>query len=406
MCGNDTRGILAGTRICLVVNSYYPMEPRVRREAETLKENGALVHVICLKNENEKKFETQNDICIYRVPIKKKSQGGYLTYFFRYFMFLFLSTVLLSRLFIQYRYKVVNIHSLPDYMVFCAIVPKLFGVKIILDLHELMPEVFATKFNIPMDSKKVKVAKILEKASVRFSDFTVSTGHVRKEILEERTRKKNIAVIMNLPKSDLFKRRDMTDFIEEKGLSESFIVSYVGGLNPERELDVVLKAIKHIEKRIPNIVFIFCGMGEKEYIASLKTLIRDLNLEKKVLFMGYVPLDDVLNYVAISNVALSPYKVLPNIEVAFSTKVFEYLLIPKPVISAKVSVMRKEFQDLVLFYDSGDYKGLGEKIFEVFEHEEDFKKMALLAQDVLFKKYDLQKNESRIVEIYKNLIFK
>ncbi len=406
MCGNDTGGILAGTRICMVVYSYYPKDQRVRREAETLRETGALVHIICARNENEMRFDIHNNISIYRVPLEIKRRGGYLGYFFRHLMFLLLSTALLTRLFIKYKYKVVHVHSIPDYEVFCAFVPKLFGAKIILDLHESMPEVFATRFDIPMDSKRVYIAKILEKVSVRFADFAISTSNSRKKILMERTQKKYVAVIMNLPKRDIFKWRDMTDFIEEKDLSESFIVSYIGGLNPERELDVVIRAVKYIEKKIPNIKFIFCGTGEKEYMASLQNLIKDLNLEKKVLYMGYVPQNDILNYVALSNIALSPYKLHPNLNPVGSTKIFEYLLVPKPVIVADYSANREEFKDLVLFYRCSDYKSLGEKIFEVYENEEEFNKMAERAQEVLFKRYNPERNEEKLVGIYKNLLIK
>ena len=169
---------------------------------------------------------------------------------------------------------------------------------------------------------------------------------------------------------------------------------------------VVIKSIKYVEKKVSNISFIFCGTGEKGYIVTLQNLIADLNLEEKVLFIGYVPQDDVLSYVALSNVSLCPYKFNLNLDVVLSTKVFEYLLIPKPVIVANFSAMRKEFKDLVLFYRSGDYKSLGEKILEVYENEEELKKMALRAQEVLFKRYDPKRNEERLVEIYRNLIVK
>jgi glycosyltransferase involved in cell wall biosynthesis len=140
-----------------------------------------------------------------------------------------------------------------------------------------------------MGSKKLHLAKVPEKISVRYADLVISTSNERKEILIKRTQREDIKVFMNLPKKEIFKQRDMTDFLVENSLEGSFIVSFAGGLNPERELDVVIKAIKYIKNKIPNIAFIFCGAGEKEYIASLEKLIEYLNLKKKVLFLGYVP---------------------------------------------------------------------------------------------------------------------
>jgi glycosyltransferase involved in cell wall biosynthesis len=390
----------------MVAYSYYPMDPRVRREAEILRESGAIVHVICARNEGEKGSDIHNNISIFRVSQRINRRGGSLLYFLRYFMFLCLSTAVLFRLFVKHRYKVVHIHSIPDYLVFCSVIPKVLGAKIILDLRELMPEVFATKFDIPMGSKKLHLAKVPEKISVRYADLVISTSNERKEILIKRTQREDIKVFMNLPKKEIFKQRDMTDFLVENSLEGSFIVSFAGGLNPERELDVVIKAIKYIKNKIPNIAFIFCGAGEKEYIASLEKLIEYLNLKKKVLFLGYVPQDDVMNYVAISNVTLSPYKLHPNLDPVSSTKVFEYLMIPKPVIVADFPANRKELEDLVLFYRSSDYENLGQKIMEVHENEVECNKMAQRAQEVLFKRYDLKRNEEILVEIYENLIFK
>jgi glycosyltransferase involved in cell wall biosynthesis len=401
---NDNNLIPIGTRICMVVYSHYPKDQRVRREVETLKENGAEVHVICLKNEDEKRSEILDNVSIHRIPLKLRRSGGYVLYFLRYSMFLFLSAALLKTLFFRYRFKVIHVHSLPDYEVFCAFAPKLMGAKVILDLHELMPEVFATKFGLSMKSYKVNLAKKIERFSVKFSDYTITTSPIREEKLKARTQKKELAVIMNLPKKDLFKLRDMSDFIKENNLEESFIVSFIGGLNPERELDIVIRAIKFVEDKIPNIAFIFCGTGEREYIESLNKLIADLDLESKVIFMGFVPQEDVLNYVNISDVSLNPYKSHPNQDPVSSTKIFEYLLVSKPVIVPDYPANRKEFEDMVLFYTSSDHKSLGEQILKVHSNKEEYVNMAKNAGEILFKRYNVQKNEKKLMEIYNFLL--
>jgi glycosyltransferase involved in cell wall biosynthesis len=241
---------------------------------------------------------------------------------------------------------------------------------------------------------------------VRFSDFTITTSPLREKKLRERTQKRDVAVIMNLPRMGLFKFKDMTDFIKDKNLEKSFIVSFIGGLNPERELDIVIRAIKHVEISIPNIALIICGTGEREYIESLHQLIVDLNLENKVIYMGYVPQNDVLNYVAISNVSLNPYKSHPNQDPVSSTKIFEYLMVSKPVIVPDYPANRKEFQDMVLFYESSDHVSLGDKIFEVYSKEQKYIDVAKNAKDILFNRYDPQKNEKKLIEVYAKLLNK
>jgi glycosyltransferase involved in cell wall biosynthesis len=392
----------------MVVYSHYPRDQRVRREAEALKENGAVVDVICLRNKNEMGYSIHNNISVYRIPMELKRNVGFFSYIARYFVFLISSAALLTGLFIMRRYKIIHVHSIPDYEVFCALIPKIFGVKIILDLHELMPEIFSTKFNLPAKSRKVHLAKTLENISVRFADYVITTSDLRKKILQNRTKKNTVTVIMNLPKKTVYKSKDMVDFIEKNNLGQSFIIIYVGGLYKERELDIVIRAIKNIEIKIPHIFFIICGTGDYEYIASLKNMILKLNLDKKVLLLGYVPQKDVLNYIALSNVTIAPYKFHPNLGTVLdgisSTKVFEYLLVPKPVIVSTLSSHNNEFENLISFYKSGDYKDLGEKILEIYENEEEFKNIANKAQKLMFTKYNPKKNEQKLIDIYKKLI--
>jgi glycosyltransferase involved in cell wall biosynthesis len=389
----------------MVVYSYYPMDQRVRREVETIMENGASVDIICARNEKEGKYGECNRASIFRVPMQIKRSGGHLVYFLRYFVFLFLTAAALTRLFIKNRYNVIHVHSIPDYEVFAALIPKLFGAKVILDLHELTPEVFATKFEASMDSRSVHVAKVLEKLSVRFADLAISTNVIRRDILMKRTNKKDVAVVMNLPKRSIYGLKNMDAFRKEYELDGKFVVTYVGGLNAERELDVAMKAIKYVEDRIPNICFIYCGVGEKKYLSYLTNLTKELCLDKKVFPIGFVPQEELLSYVAESNVAICPYKFNHNLDVVLATKVFEYLLVPKPVIVADFSAMKVEFKDLVLFYKSSNHEDLGKKIHEVYVNEGQFKEMAMKAQEVLFKKYNPVDNEKRLILAYRNLIY-
>jgi glycosyltransferase involved in cell wall biosynthesis len=388
----------------MVVYSYYPMDQRVRREAMALTENGAHVHVIALRNEFEVGFESHNDVSVYRIPQRLSRRGGYLFYFLRYLLFLMLSSLVLSVLHARYKYNCVHVHSLPDYLVFCAAVPKLLGASIVLDLHELMPEVFATKFDSHMKSRGVYIARIAERISLRFADRIITTSESRKKTLLERANRSDITVVMNLPKKNIFKSRNMDEFIADRGLADSYIVGFMGGLNPEREINVVIRAIKYLEERIPNIALIICGTGEKEYVTSLVNLTSHLNLREKVLFLGFVPQDDVLNYMALSDVVLSPYKIHPNMDAVSSTKVFEYLLIPRFVIVADYPNNRQELSDMVLFYKSSDHRSLAESIQKVFDNPEEYQRMAERAQRIIFERYDSDRNEENLLSLYRDLI--
>ena len=131
-------------RHCMVVFAFYPLgETRVQRQAEALAENGYDVDVICLRGPDEAVFEDVRGINVYRLPVGRLLWfSGLVGRFLAYLLFLILTAFKLIPLHLKRRYGVVQVHNLPDFLVFCALFPKLMGAKTILDIHDVMPEFF------------------------------------------------------------------------------------------------------------------------------------------------------------------------------------------------------------------------------------------------------------------------
>jgi len=119
-------------RACHIVYGYFPFDPRVRREVETLRGHGHEVDVIALQEPGDAREESILGFHVYRVPLPIV-RGGFARYAYQYLTFLLASTVLLLLLRARHRYRVVHIHSLPDFQVFCAAPLRLLGARVILD---------------------------------------------------------------------------------------------------------------------------------------------------------------------------------------------------------------------------------------------------------------------------------
>ena len=65
---------------------------------------------------------------------------------------------LLMRRHVKARYQLIHVHSVPDFLVFAAWFPKLTGAKIILDIHDLLPELYAGKYGTDHNSVSVQSA--------------------------------------------------------------------------------------------------------------------------------------------------------------------------------------------------------------------------------------------------------
>ena len=138
----------------MVVYAPYPMgETRVQREAEALVKHGYEVDVICLRVPGSLPVDQYKSVTIYREKFQFSNgwlKNGLRYKFYSYLYFLFAAAFRLTWLHMKNPYTTVQVHNLPDFLVFCAFIPKLTGAAILLDLHDLMPEFFIGRFG--MDS--------------------------------------------------------------------------------------------------------------------------------------------------------------------------------------------------------------------------------------------------------------
>ena len=191
---------LKGKRAVSVMFSNFPADPRPRRAAEALVSEGVSVEVICREETDEPhRHEIFNGIDITRIPLKR-SRGGKLSYICQYGMFILWVAALLAKRTLKSRYDLVHVHNMPDVLAFSALIPKIFGAKVILDLHDPMPELMMTIFGLREQSFGVQLLKKLEKWSIRFADEVLTTNEAFRKIFVSRgCRPQKIGVIMNSP---------------------------------------------------------------------------------------------------------------------------------------------------------------------------------------------------------------
>ena len=197
--------VLKGKRAASVVYSNYPADPRPRRAAEALANEGVRLEVLCLKESDEQpRHEIFNGVEIARIPLKRR-RGGKLSYMLQYGSFILLAGAILAGRSIRRRYDLVHVHNMPDILVFSALIPKLFGAKVILDLHDPMPELMMTIFGLREESFPVWLLKMFEVWSISFADAVLTTNEAfRKLFLGRGCPPQKISVVMNSPDEEIF----------------------------------------------------------------------------------------------------------------------------------------------------------------------------------------------------------
>jgi glycosyltransferase involved in cell wall biosynthesis len=382
----------------MVVYSYYPLDLRVRKEARALVAKGHTVDVICLRDEGQDREEVMDGASIHRLSLTMR-KGGYLTYGYQYLTFLLMSFATLTRLFLKHRHDVIHVHSLPDFQVFIALIPKLYGKKIVLDLHEAMPEIFAARFGVGQDSWQFRLAAMLETVSSWFADRIITVNDtIKARFVARGMEPDKITVVMNSPDETLRVEKNMSSFFAENDLEGKFILMYIGGLNPERDIEVLIQATSLLKDKIPIRLFVF-GFGKEEYVEGLRQLATRLDVDQEVKFGGWVPQEDVFSYLDLSEIGIISYVRNPLTDVAVPNKVFEYVAVSKPLIIARLDALENLFRDSALFYEPSNAKDLANKILQLYQDKQLVKELSPKALEI-YEKCKWSEMKERLYSAY------
>lgn len=373
---------LAGRRAVVIVLSSYPNDPRVRRAAEALSEEGMIVEVICAKRSKEEPARDRfNGVDILRVPFRHR-RGGKLGYLFEYLGFLTVCLVLVALRTVTRRYDLVHVHNMPDILVFSALAPKLMGAKVVLDLHDPMPELMQTIFGIDEASKGVRLLKGLEKLSISFADAVITVNKTCRKIFSSRScPAEKVTVVMNSPDEKVFAFQSPPATV--RGLeTKPFVIMYHGALVERHGLGLAVEAISRVRQTIPNIELRIHG-DRTAYLEQVLTLVREQGRQDWVHYMGPKTLDQIVE--AIDECDLG---VIPNQRSIFTlintpTRIFEFLSRGKPVIAPSAPGVLEYFgNDSLVSFELGDPADLARKVEFVIRHPEEVRQIILRGQEV------------------------
>ncbi len=349
-------------KICMVAYSPYESDNRVRRYAETLARRGDQVDVIAISGSDVTTQKKEiNGVTVYRVQHREHNERSKWTYAWRLVRFLLTSSTVLTRLHKRNRYDVIHIHNMPDFLVFAAWYPKLAGAKLILDIHDVVPELFANKFQTRLKSMYVGSLKTIEKMSARFVDHVIVSNHLwQKTLVERSVPEEKCSVLINHVDPEMFSlhARTRTD--------DRFIVLFPGSLQWHQGLDIAIEAFATVRKRVPNAEFhIYAGAGG-DLKTPLQQLVQRLGLEESVKFCGGVSLDEVAAVIANADMGVVPKRADSFGNEAYSTKIMEFMSQGVPVVVSKTRVDTFYFKEgIVHFFKSGDSAAMAEAMLDV-----------------------------------------
>jgi glycosyltransferase involved in cell wall biosynthesis len=360
---------LRGQRAAVLLFSYYPSDPRPRRAAEALVREGMQVELICLRqSEDEPTRETFKGVDIRRLPLRKR-RGGPLGYLLQYSAFILSTFVLLTFRSLRRRFALVHVHNMPDLLVFSGLVPKALGAKVVLDLHDPMPELMMAIFRLEPASFTVRLLKRLERWSIAFADAVVTVNLACKEIFTSRSCPPDkVQVVMNSPDEQIFAFRSPVSAVPNG--SRPFVIMYHGSIVERHGLDLAVEALASVRGTVPSAELRIYGHSTP-FLAKVMDAVRQQGLEHAVRYFGGKGLEEIVAAIDECDVGIIPNRRTVFTEINTPTRIFEYLSRGKPVITGRAPGVRHYFaEDALFFFELGDAADLARAIAHVF-HDPD-----------------------------------
>jgi glycosyltransferase involved in cell wall biosynthesis len=386
----------------MVVHGPYPIgEGRVAREALAAIEAGWEVDVVAMRRAGEPADETIDSVRIFRLPLSHTRGGSALATVHEYLGFTFLAAARVVALSRGRRYQIVHVHNPPDFLVVAALVPRLLGARVILDIHDFAPLVFALRFGRRRGMATVeRFLQMVERIAAEFASAVITVHDpYRRALVSRGVSAEKITVILNSVDERLLPS-------EEPGPIESsqdFRVVYHGTVTPVYGVELLVEAAGLLAQDEPNLrVEIY---GEGDALERVRARVADLGISDRVYLSGrYLPAADVLERVRFASVGVIPN--LPSVwsEGTLPTKLLEYAVLGVPIVSADLPTIRAHFSaDEVRFFPAGDAAALAQALRDVAAHPDAAQARAAAARR-RYEEYRWDYSAARYVALLERLL--
>ncbi|HEV2392311.1 MAG TPA: glycosyltransferase [Verrucomicrobiae bacterium] len=348
-------------RICMVTHSYFLSDARVSRYAEALAERGDHVDVLALRRSRELPArESIGNVSLFRLQARYgKAEKSRLSHLVPVVRFLLRCSFWLLRSHRRNPYDLLHIHNVPDFLVFAAWYPKLTGAKVILDIHDIVPEFYASKFGARHNSFVIGFLKWLERVCAKFADHVIISNHLWRDTYASRNHLNGTcSVFINNVDSRIFRPRPRT---RNDG---KLIIIFPGGLQWHQGLDIAIRAFPKVRSQFPNAEFHIYGDGNMK--EQWLKLVQELGLRDAVRFFTPLPVRQVAEIMANADLGVVPKRADSFGNEAYSTKIMEFMSLGIPTVVSSTKIDRFYFDDSVVrFFESGNVEALSDAMLEM-----------------------------------------
>lgn len=387
------------SRVAIVVHAVYPGDPRIRRQSDALLEEGHEVDIICLRQPGEAFEEADGALRIVRMPLNR-GFIGFAGHIAEYAAFSAMVAWRLAREHRTRRYDLVQVATVPDFLVFAALPEKLSGVPLLLDLHEDMPEFFRDRFASPLLRPLLPMVTAATRASAAVADAIITVHEpLRLLSIARGVDPERISVVMNSADGRLF---DPSRH-ERRGFMADGTLRLIHHSNFQRiyGLDVAIEGLARIRSDLPWRLDVY---GDGPWRPQIEAAVERTGTGDRVTLHGRVAMDDLPGLLAGSDIGLVPSVAEPYMAYSLSTKLLEYAAMGVPTIATDLATFRHHFTDAALCFVPGGDRDVLARAVEALVHDPTRTVAMGLEAQRQAAAYDWEHQRRRYLEIVDRLV--
>ena len=367
------------------------------------------VDIICLReNDQEPTREHDGNVSVLRLPLRKR-RGSKLAYLGLYGQFILYSFALLAWRCWRRRYDLVHVHNMPDVLVFAALVPKLRGARVLLDLHDPMPELMTSIYGLESGHWIVRLLRRLERWSIGFADLAITTNVTFKNLFVSRSCPPGkMQIVMNSPQQEIFDP-DRSDLPAGPGPRASgdaaaeFRLMHHGSIVHRHGVDLLVEALAKVRPKLPGVRLDIYGSSTPFLEIVLETG-RRLGVADCVHFHGAKSQAEIARAIRGCHLGVVPNRRSAFTDINLPTRLFEYLAMRRPAVAPSTQGIRDYFgPDEMFMFDRDDVDDLAAKILWVAAHPEESDEMVERGIQV-YRKHLWEEEKTRFVRYVASLV--
>jgi len=383
--------------LMIVENLPVPFDRRVWQEANTLREAGHKVSIICpVGKGHETKHEVINGINIYRHPLPVEASGA-VGYALEYSLALFWEFVLALRVLWSHGFDVIHACNPPDTIFLIGRFFKLFGKKFIFDHHDINPELYEAKFG--RRDLFYHLLCRLERWTFRAADVSIATNESYRRIAIERGGMDPERVFVVRSGPDLRRLKIMPP-VESLKRGRKYLVGYVGVMGKQEGIDYLLRAARLIVNDMQRTDVHFGLVGGGTELEELRAYAVELGIRDYVTFTGRAPDQQMLEMLNTADVCVNPDVANEMNDKSTMNKIMEYMALGKPVVQFDLTEGRFSAEEASLYAEKNSELDLARKIVQLLDDPEARERMGRFGRNRVETELEWKYEAPRLLRAY------